>query len=165
MFNRSTTSRMRITLPLAVLLASAFPACTTGPSQPQPRLVEEGFGGEFNIIEFGGRYYALGQDEGEFDITKVERKVYRRVVVGNSIEDLKDKLNTALRSDENMRQTSQPALVEEAYKGEFNIIKYGNKYYALPQNEGAFDIKKIEEQEYKRFFVGNSLGEVKALIP
>ena len=127
--------------------------------------MEEGFGGEFNIIEFGGRYYALGQDEGEFDITKVERKVYRRVVVGNSIEDLKDKLNTALRSDENMRQTSQPALVEEAYKGEFNIIKYGNKYYALPQNEGAFDIKKIEEQEYKRFFVGNSLGEVKALIP
>ena len=84
---------MRITLPLAVLLASAFPACSTGPSQPQPRLVEEGFGGEFNII------------------------------------------------------------------------KYGNKYYALPQNEGAFDIKKIEEQEYKRFFVGNSLGEVKALIP
>jgi hypothetical protein len=150
---------------LALLLALASPACGRGPSQPQPRLVEEGFGGEFNIIEFGGRYYALGQDEGEFDITKVERKLYRRVLVGNSIEDLRDKVNVALRSDQNMRQTSQPVLIEEAYKGEFNIIKYGDKYYGLPQNEGAFDVKKIEKREYKRFFVGNSVGEVKALIP
>jgi hypothetical protein len=56
-----------------------------------------------------------------------------------------------------------PILVEEGYRG-FNIIRYGDKYYGLDQNEGAFYIDKVEKKEYKRYFIGNSVNEVKQLI-
>lgn len=59
--------------------------------------------------------------------------------------------------------TLEPKLVLEEYKG-FNIISYGDKYYGLDQNEGAFYISNVEKKEYKRCFIGKSVDEVKQLI-
>ena len=35
-----------------------------------------------------------------------------------------------------------PVLVEEGYKG-FNLVRYGEKIYAIPQREGAFQIERV----------------------
>ncbi len=58
--------------------------------------------------------------------------------------------------------TAAPAAVRvvlEAYKG-FNVVKYGDTYYGLPQSEGAFQIEKARRGEYKRLFSGKAIEEV-----
>jgi len=55
---------------------------------PIPVLVEEGYLG-FNIIAFGNKYCGIGREEGYFDIEKVNKKVYRRLVEGKSLEEVK----------------------------------------------------------------------------
>lgn len=66
-------------------------------------------------------------------------------------------------SELDFRDNFQPKLIEEGYKG-FNIILYDNKFYGLAQNEGEFDIRKVEKKGYRRLFVGMSVNEVKHLI-
>ena len=35
-----------------------------------------------------------------------------------------------------------PVLIEAGYRG-FNLVRYGQKIYAIPQGEGAFEIERI----------------------
>jgi hypothetical protein len=62
-----------------------------------------------------------------------------------------------------------PILIEEGYKG-FNIVHYGNKYYAFSQSLGRIDISspfehKISEwQTENTCFIGSSINEVKHLV-
>jgi SAM-dependent methyltransferase len=64
----------------------------------RPHLVEEGYRSAFNIIRFGGSYYALAQDEGEFSAAKARRGEYRRCVAGATIDDVKRQVNAWLLS-------------------------------------------------------------------
>lgn len=45
-----------------------------------------------------------------------------------------------------------------------NIIRFFDKYFAIPQNEGEFAIEKIENCEYSICFFGNSIEEVLAKV-
>jgi len=54
-------------------------------------------------------------------------------------------------------------LIEEGYKG-YNIVAFRGGYYGLGQGEGAFDVDKVNSNEYKRCFAGGSVAEVKGLI-
>ncbi len=45
-----------------------------------------------------------------------------------------------------------------------NIIRFFDKYFAIPQNEGEFSIAKIESGEYSNCFFGNSIEEILAKI-
>jgi hypothetical protein len=56
-----------------------------------------------------------------------------------------------------------PQLVEENFHG-FNLVLYLNRIYAIPQPEGAFEIKRIKSGSYSRAFEGDSISEVKQLI-
>jgi len=58
---------------------------------------------------------------------------------------------------------SEPCLIEEGYKG-YNIVAFRGGYYGLGQGEGAFDVDKVNSNEYKRCFAGGSVAEVKGLI-
>lgn len=66
-------------------------------------------------------------------------------------------------NEPDFRNILEPKLIEEGYKG-FNVILYDNKFYGLAQDEGEFDIRKVENKGYKRLFVGRSVNEVKQLI-
>lgn len=57
----------------------------------------------------------------------------------------------------------EPALIEEGYN-EFNIIAFEGRFYGLAQGEGAFDIKKVNENGYQACLEGASATEVKRLI-
>lgn len=54
----------------------------------------------------------------------------------------------------------EPAmLAEENYSG-FNIIYYQGLYYGLEQAEGAFDITKVINKEYRKCYCGKSKEEI-----
>ncbi|MBN2138005.1 MAG: CDP-glycerol glycerophosphotransferase family protein [Sedimentisphaerales bacterium] len=60
-------------------------------------------------------------------------------------------------------RNDQPHLIEEGHRG-YNIVRFGDKYYGIAQEEGAFEIEKARENEYKRCFAGNSVNEVRTYI-
>jgi hypothetical protein len=45
-------------------------------------------------------------------------------------------------------------LVQEGYRG-FNILHVGTEYWAIPQGEGAFDLKRIEARGYSTHFASS----------
>lgn len=48
---------------------------------PEPRLLEEGYGG-FNIVRFGQMFYAVAQGLGSFDIGKADNESIDRLIAG-----------------------------------------------------------------------------------
>lgn len=128
-----------------------------------PVLVKENYLGQFNIIRYQGKYYALAQDEGPFAIEKIQKGHYRRAYTGSSMEDVGRQVTEALAGP-GVNDTS-PVLVQEGYKKDFNIIRYRGNFYALAQDEGVFDFQKVQRKEYKRLFNGSSVDELKRRIP
>jgi hypothetical protein len=121
-------------------------------------LVEEGFLGQYNIIHAGTRYYAIPQNEGAFDTGKAERGDYDRMFAAGDANRVK----TMAREGANAGfGPSSTMLVEEGYKGTFNIIRHNGEYYGVPQSEGAFDAEKISKSGYR----AASLRELKQRIP
>ncbi|OPX21885.1 MAG: hypothetical protein B1H04_05885 [Planctomycetales bacterium 4484_123] len=57
----------------------------------------------------------------------------------------------------------QPQLVLEGYK-DFNVIRYGSRFYGLAQAEGAFEIEKVRRKAYRRCVEGATVEAVKRLI-
>jgi hypothetical protein len=72
------------------------------------------------------------------------------------VKRLVDQVATAPVSD----KSPAPVLVEEGYKG-FNLVRYGEKIYAIPRREGAFQMERVLKNKYSRWFSGESLAEVK----
>jgi hypothetical protein len=135
----------------------AQPASPTATPTAPIELIEEGFLGQFNIIRAGKRYYSLAQDEGAFDQSKAERGDYVRFFIADDLNRVKlmtqDGVNAGFGPTATM-------LVDEGYKGTFNIIRHQGAYYALPQGAGTFDPKN-----FKDGYRGTSLQDVKRQIP
>ncbi|QSH41890.1 hypothetical protein P0136_05695 [Lentisphaerota bacterium ZTH] len=113
-----------------------------------PKLVDEGHNG-FNVIEYLGKFYAILQNEGAFDISKIDSHDYSIFFDGNSLSDVKGKIaNYAF-----------PQLVHENHHG-FNIIMHQGRFYGILQSEGNFDINKIHNGGYSIFFEGESKVDV-----
>jgi len=136
------------------------------PSTPWS-FVEEGYRG-FNLFKYGDRYLALAQALGPVDLhwlnTRLVNDYQNRgaLVDGKSMDELK-RLIDDLPSDGAPPTSSGPILLEEGYRG-FNLIRYAGTIYAIPQAEGAFEIERIETDQYSRWFSGKSLDQVKSLV-
>jgi hypothetical protein len=61
-----------------------------------PHLVEEGYRG-FNIVCCGGTWYGLGQEEGGFDVAKLQQGQYGRCIVGQSLEAVRAEIRVQQR--------------------------------------------------------------------
>ena len=137
---------------------AARPAATAPAAAPVAdiELVEEGFLAQYNIVRAGQRYYAVPQDGTPFETARADRGDYPRMFIANDLARVKamtqDGVNTGFTPTSTM-------LVEEGYKGAFNIIRHNGTYYALSQADGAFDPKKPGG------YRGASLQEVKQQIP
>lgn len=118
-------------------------------SRESPVTIEKGYK-EYNIIQFMDLYYGLAQEEGDFSAEKLNKKRYVRIVRGSSIEEVK-------------RKIEEPILVAEGYRG-FNIIYYRGTYYGLAQEEGAFDLKKFDENICKRCLTAETARKIKRRI-
>ncbi|MDP3790025.1 MAG: hypothetical protein Q8R48_06460, partial [Candidatus Omnitrophota bacterium] len=128
----------------------------------EPILARENYC-SFNIIFFKGRYYAILQSEGAFDITRVEQKRYSISFEGSSVEEVERKIDGYFAIERTKSAGEDPILIEQGYRG-FNIIFYKNRFYAILQSDGAFDIKRVENRTYKAVFQGQDPGKVKAAI-
>ena len=87
---------------------------------------------------------------------------YRGYVKALSIDEAKGRVNQFAISPPRDK-APDPVLVEEGYKG-FNFVQYGEKIYAIPQREGAFQIERIMNNKYRQWFSGNSLEELRKLV-
>lgn len=52
-----------------------------------------------------------------------------------------------------------PKMVKEGYYG-FNIFFLNGRFFAIPQGEGAFDLEKIRQKGYSRFFISDSYPDI-----
>jgi hypothetical protein len=129
--------------------------------------VEEGYK-SFNIFKYGDRYFAFAQALGPVDLhwlnTRLVNDYQKQSVlfVGRSLEEIKRLLDQSPMAI-GPHSSTIPILLTEGYRG-FNLIRYGKKIYAIPQAEGAFDIERINRNEYGRWFSGGSLDKVKRLV-
>jgi len=123
---------------------------------PPPELIEEGYKG-FNIILYDDRLYGLAQDEGAFDIRKVQQKKYKRCVAGRSVAEIKTLVSIMIADDTTCR------LVDSSYYG-FNIFCVNGRYFALPEQIQQPDLNKVLAGEYREILFANSREDLKAVI-
>ncbi len=147
-------------------------AIVTAPAtSPAPILAEEGYQG-YNIIHLGDTFYAIRQDEGAFDLGKFEAGEYTDAAEGVSLGEVKWRIDAIVTAPATPPATppaippaTPPALVlaEEGYQG-YNIIRAGDKFYAILQSDGAFSVEKFQAGGYTNAVEGNSLEEVEGKI-
>jgi hypothetical protein len=117
-------------------------------------LVEAEYKG-FNILELNSRFFAIPQGEGDFDLQKIWDDEYSYSFVGDSREDIAQKIEAAAP----MLMEGTVTLVESGYKG-FNILELNSKFFAIPQGEGDFDPQKVSDGTYSRSYAGDSREEI-----
>lgn len=142
---------------------------STGPL----RLLKEDYRG-FNILVLNGRFFALPQTEGAFDLKKIHEKLYVESFEADSYDDIIRQIDLTLerKGDPNqsvmckslsLQETKVPRLIEEGYR-RYNIIAYGGRIYAIPQGEGVFALDRIQKNEYSRSFSDCSTDAIKHQI-
>jgi hypothetical protein len=122
-----------------------------------PEIVVRGFRG-YDIIRVGRDFHGVKQGDGKFSLRRVHMGDYPGYVKALSISEVKKLVNQLALS-----QRPDPVLVEEGYKG-FNLVRYGEKIYAIPRSEGAFKIRKIRRNKYSQWFSGDSLEELRSRV-
>ncbi|HSB68398.1 MAG TPA: class I SAM-dependent methyltransferase [Candidatus Methylomirabilis sp.] len=127
-------------------------------------LVEQGYKG-YNILCYRGAYYAVAQALGPIDLPHLDANALAdhqaagKCMVGASLDGVRRRVDA-------QGYGGSPRLVEQGYRG-FNILRYGDTYYALAQSMGAVDLTQIgthtlQEYEARHLCVsGSSLLEVK----
>jgi hypothetical protein len=92
---------------------------------------------EFNVLKYGGRYYAVPMRFGAFDLTTADLPALVEsgdLLVADSqagAEQLARRAPVPVDPD-------VPTLVRENFRG-FNIIRFGGRYHAVAQPAGAVD--------------------------
>ena len=110
----------------------------------------------FNLIKYKNRFWAVPHSLGEVDITKQENLESLSIMSADSLVDAKNQI------DESVGLTAAPELVE-AWDN-FNLIKYKNRFWAVPHALGEVDITKQEIWENPAILSADSLDEAKLQI-
>ena len=149
----------------------------------------------YSICCFRGTWYAVRRSEGTFDPEKYQHQKYSQCFTATSRAELlrmlprephrlRAVLAHALASLHPRRgyrfvlrllgatkevpvfaaDDVNVHLVEQGYRGH-NIIYWKGTWYALGQDEGAFDPAKIQSKMYTRCISGDSIKTVKAAVP
>lgn len=138
----------------------------TSNMEPDVELVFHGVSG-YNVIRYFHKYYAIPQSEGAFVPDKVRGGGYSSSFSGHSADQVLRKIvnatKKAVQADPNNDGSMPPQLVMDGFLG-FNIIRFGDKFYAILQSEGCFEYNKILSKGYSKTFSGLSLSEVKDAI-
>lgn len=135
-------------------------------SQPtdEPILVEEGYE-SFNIMLFGSTYYGLSQGEGAFEPQRAESNEYESCFSGSSIATIEKAINASSQHETQAIDAGnwKPQLIEDDYHG-FNIVRFGDRYYGLPQGQGGFDIESFHKNEYDHCYQTATADEIRSII-
>ena len=109
-----------------------------------PELIESHAAG-FNLVRYRGRVWAVSQQLGPIDVSRVDRQqlqAYRdagTILLATTVDEarrLADRLSPAA--------ARQPQLIESGYRG-FNIVRVGPAVVALAQRIGPVDLSTMTE--------------------
>ena len=109
-----------------------------------PQLIKEAYKG-FNLLSFRGSCYALAQSLGPFDLLSAADDCLRShretglCFIGDSAGAVKEQINRVLPKVGADVPDQAAELVRENFHG-FNIVCYKNRFYALAQALGPFDL-------------------------
>jgi len=110
-----------------------------------PLQIEE-FNG-FNIVDYKSRYYAISFSVGEINIQSLKNSEIQKYQ--NKGQILTAASIYELRRDIIRKQNSVPVLIE-GYRG-YNIVLYKDKFFAISQALGPFDLTKVKEDDLNRY--------------
>ena len=132
--------------------------------EPDIELVRQGING-YNIVRHRDRYYAIHQYEGEFSADKANGGGYSSCHMGDSVDAVLGGIAVSpltprpLPSDD--CETGE--LVVEGFHN-FNIVRQGNEFYAILQDESESIRGNHLSRRYASAFSGSSLEEVQRKI-
>jgi hypothetical protein len=130
-----------------------------------PMLLEGEFSG-FNLVAFQQQIYGLACTLGPIDLTTLPGDSFSEYLgrgdcfIGTSVKEVKEQILMAV---------DFPLLVEEGYGG-FNIVRYGNRFYALAWSLGVVDLAQLTPevldvyQQRAQCFVAKTVEEVKRSV-
>ena len=137
-----------------------------------PNLLESRDG--YNIVEYKDKVYAVPQALGQLNMILSTQRSLGGILCANSQEELApliSKLKGSVKIKEKYKSTQAspapyseiPVLIEEGFKG-FNIILFEFKYYALPQEDGVFDVNRMLSRSYRFLIIGDTKETIKSKI-
>jgi hypothetical protein len=116
-------------------------------------MVESGRQG-YNILACNGRYFAIQQSEGDFDVGRACRGEYKYCGFADSL----DRIHAWIAAQLPLPDES-PQLVAD-YRG-YNIIRFGIRYYGIRQGDGAFEPDRFRRGRFRNAVQGADLATVK----
>lgn len=123
---------------------------------------------EMNVIRYFDKYYAIPRNEGEFLVDKANSGGYSACFVGDSAEDVllkvaEDNVQTQTGGGVQNKGKAPVELIEEGFC-ELNIIRFADRFYALPQSEGPFQYNRFLAGRYNQIYSNESVAGIKAEI-
>lgn len=154
-------------LKMAKRLGKIFGNGVGSEAQLDTQLVIQGASG-MNVIRYFDKYYAIPQNEGRFLLSKVDDGGYSTCFIGSSVKEVLRKISEndiqiQAGNGENNQAKAPIELIEEGVHG-FNIIRFSDCFYAIPQSEGAFEYGRVLAGGYDRIYIQQSLAAIKAVI-
>ncbi len=136
-----------------------------GGRQVFPDLVR--VGSPYNFFYYEGRYYGVLSWNG---YCRPDRDDYVYLLADSSLEGAMRQMPAKLLqqaqdrySGKFMPPDSPVALLTRGYKG-FDLFQADGRIYAIPQDEGPLDSRRLLRNGYSRWYCGASADEVKAQI-
>ncbi|KJU84435.1 Glycosyl transferase, family 2 domain protein [Candidatus Magnetobacterium bavaricum] len=108
----------------------------------------------YNLIEFRGAIYCIPMSLGNVDFKSKKQLNRKEILKGSTIEDARIKIEESGRFD--------PELINSLEN--YNIIKYGKMFYALPMSIGQVDFTNETQLSRTEILKGTSFDEVFAMI-
>jgi hypothetical protein len=120
------------------------------------RLVQDGYG-EFNILEMDGTFYGVRRDAGGFNVKRLRKLPIGIGVTGSDLKTVKQKIDALVR------RANAAGPLEANYRG-YRIIQFGDRYYGIRQADGAFDVERYRNGNYRDAVDGADVPAVKRRI-
>ncbi|MDH5763318.1 MAG: hypothetical protein OEZ51_10070 [Nitrospinota bacterium] len=119
-----------------------------------PELIESW--NKHNILKYQNQFWGVPHNLGAVDLTEPQSLENPSLISANSVEIVKTKI------DEVVGLTLPPELIESWNK--HNIMKYQNRFWGVPHNLGAVDLRENEIPNNSSILSADSINEVKILI-
>ena len=105
----------------------------------------------FRIFWAASAFHAVPMSELVFDLRRAQAGEYAAWCVADTQERVRSQIDAL------------PHLVEEGYRG-FNIMQASGAYHAIPQGEGAFEMRRAQAGQYSHWFSHSDLKRVRSEI-
>ncbi len=130
------------------------------------QILHQGVSG-YNVLRHKEHYYAIPQDEGEFDLEKIKSGGYSSCFSANTVEqifrDIAESSHTFRPMSLETTELIPVHCIVEGFHG-FNIFQQENEWFAILQHEGEFSRAKLLAKLYNPIFWGSSGDEVQGKI-